>query len=173
MKRLVKWLVNKKIQRNYLEITSIADLKESDAVTDKYSIELIKPSDFQLNKFFYKNVGRNHHWVDRLIWTEKKWIEYVSDEKVKTYVLKKENDLAGYFELIVHSDEVEIAYLGLLEEYQNKKIGSFLLSSAIKNSFLQNPKRVWVHTCSLDHKNALTNYIARGMKIFKKETTTI
>ena len=165
--------MNKKIQRNYLEITSISDLNESSVLTDGYSVQIIEQEDFQLNKFFYKNVGKNHHWIDRLIWTEKKWIEYVSDEKVKTYVLKKENELAGYFELIIHTDEVEIAYLGLLEEYQNKKLGSFLLSSAIKNSFLKKPKRVWVHTCSLDHKNALNNYIARGMKIYKKETITI
>jgi len=165
--------VNKKIQRNYLEITSITDLNESSILTDGYTVQIIEPEDFQLNKFFYKIIGKNHHWIDRLIWTEKKWVEYVSDEKVKTYVLKKENELAGYFELIIHSHEVEIAYLGLLEEYQNKKLGSFLLSSAIKNSFLENPKRVWVHTCSLDHKNALNNYIARGMKIYKKETITI
>ena len=165
--------MNKKIQRNYLEITSITDLNESSILTDGYTVRIIEPEDFQLNKFFYKNIGKNHHWIDRLIWTEKKWVEYVSDEKVKTYVLKKENELAGYFELIIHSHEVEIAYLGLLEEYQNKKLGSFLLSSAIKNSFLENPKRVWVHTCSLDHKNALNNYIARGMKIYKKETITI
>ena len=165
--------MNKKIQRIYLEITSITDLNESSILTDGYTVQIIEPEDFQLNKFFYKNIGKNHHWIDRLIWTEKKWVEYVSDEKVKTYVLKKENELAGYFELIIHSHEVEIAYLGLLEEYQNKKLGSFLLSSAIKNSFLENPKRVWVHTCSLDHKNALNNYIARGMKIYKKETITI
>ena len=77
--------------------------------------------------------------------------------------------------MIIHNDksEVEIAYLGLLEEYLNKKIGSYLLSSAIKNSFLEKPKRVWVHTCSLDHKNALNNYIARGMKIFKEENLNI
>ena len=40
-------------------------------------------------------------------------------------------------------------------------------------SFLNEIKRVWVHTCSLDHKNALNNYIARGMKVFKKETISI
>ena len=89
--------------------------------------------------------------------------------------MKISNDLAGYFELNLHSEknEVEIAYLGLLEEYQNKKLGSYLLASAIKNSFLIKPHRVWVHTCSLDHKNALSNYISRGMKIFKKETLTV
>ena len=167
--------MNKKIERNYLEIKSLTDLNISSVFPENYEVQIIKPADFQLNKFFYKNIGKKHHWIDRLIWDEKDWTQYVSDEKVKTYVLKKKEDLVGYFELIIHKDknEVEIAYLGLLEEYQNKRLGSHLLSSAIKNSFDCNPKRVWVHTCSLDHKNALTNYIARGMKIFKKETITI
>jgi ribosomal protein S18 acetylase RimI-like enzyme len=164
--------VSKKVERNYLEINFIKDLKETSNFPENHSINLVDPVDFQLNKFFYKNIGKNHHWVDRLVWTEKQWINYVSDKNVKTYVLKNEKDLAGYFELILHQekDEVEIAYLGLLKEYQNKKLGSYLLSAAIKNSFLDNPKRVWVHTCSLDHKNALSNYVARGMKIFKTET---
>jgi len=164
--------VNKKVERNYLEINLLKDLKETSNFPEKYSVNLVDPVDFQLNKFFYKNIGKNHRWIDRLVWSEKQWIEFVSDENVKTYILKNENDLAGYFELNLHpkKEEVEIAYLGLLEEYHNKKLGSYLLSVAIKKSFLNKPKRVWVHTCSLDHKNALNNYIARGMKIFKTET---
>ena len=166
--------MNKKIERNFLEINSLTDLKDSKTSHKSYLIDLVKP-DFHLNKFFYKNIGKKHRWIDRLIWTEKQWTEYCFNENTKTYVLKKNKDLAGYFELIIHKDknEVEIAYLGLLEEYQDKNLGSFLLSSAIKSSFLINPKRVWAHTCSLDHKNALKNYIARGMKIFKKETISI
>ena len=167
--------MNKKIERNYLEISSLADLNDPVISPEDYLVSLVEPADFQLNKFFYKNIGKNHNWVDRLIWTEKKWIEYTCDEKVKTYILKKKNDLAGYFELIFHKEknEIEIAYLGLLKEYHNKRLGSYLLSSAIKNSFLIKPSRVWVHTCSLDHKNALQNYLSRGMKIFKKETISI
>jgi len=167
--------VNKKVDRNYLEIHSLDDLIESKIPSDEFIIEPIDSANFQLNKFFYKNIGKKHHWVDRLVWTDKQWIKYTEDEKVKTFVLKKKTDLVGYYELILHLDqnETEIAYFGILEEYQNKKLGSFLLSSAIKNSFMSKPNRVWVHTCSLDHKNALNNYISRGMKIFKKETITI
>ena len=167
--------MSKKIQRNYLEIHSINDLNASQKTFKDYSVKLVKPDDFHLNKFFYKNVGKRHHWVDRLIWTDKQWIDYVSDKKVKTYILKNKEDLAGYFELILHDDknEIEIAYLGLLQEYHNQKLGSFLLTVAIKNSFLEKVQRVWVHTCSLDHKNALKNYISRGMKIFKTETVAI
>ena len=165
----------KKVERNYLEINSLEDLRESKSPLDLFSIKIANPSDFQLNKFFYKNIGKNHHWVDRLVWSDKQWIEYTSSKKVKTYFLKKDIDLAGFFELIFHQEEneVEIAYLGLLEEYHNQKLGSFLLSSAIRNSFEEKTKRVWVHTCSLDHKNALKNYLSRGMKIFKKETVSI
>ena len=167
--------MNKTVERNYLEINFLEDLKDTYDFNEKYSVNLVDPVDFQLNKFFYKSIGKKHHWVDRLVWTEKQWIDYVSNKNVKTYVLKNLNDLAGYFELNLHPEkkEVEIAYLGLLEEYQNKRLGSYLLSNAIKNSFLNKPKRVWVHTCSLDHKNALNNYIARGMKIFKTETIMI
>ena len=167
--------MNKKVERNYLEISYLEDLKDSTNLSDHYSINLVDPVDFQLNKFFYKNIGKKHNWVDRLIWTEKQWEEYTTNKNVKTYVLKIKEDIAGYFELISHPDqnEVEIAYLGLLEEYHNKKLGSYLLSSAIRNSFIENPKRVWVHTCSLDHKNALNNYLSRGMKILKTETISI
>tara|TARA_B100001287_G_C22538527_1_gene460964 strand:+ start:181 stop:684 length:504 start_codon:yes stop_codon:yes gene_type:complete len=167
--------VKKEVIRNYLEINSLKDLKEVDKPSSDYFINLIDPINFQLNRFFYKNIGKNHQWVDRLVWSEENWINYVSSEKVTTYVFKHKDNLLGFFELIFHSEnnETEIAYFGILEEFQNKKLGSYLLSEAIKKSFEKNINRVWVHTCSLDHKNALRNYISRGMKIFKTEILNI
>ena len=167
--------MTEEIQRNYLQINSIQDLNEVIKPSKDYSLNLLEPTNFQLNKYFYKNVGRKHKWIDRLVWTETQWIDYVSSEKIETYIFKHKDDLVGFFELISHIEkqEVEIAYFGLLEEFQNKKLGSYLLSQAIQKSFKENINRVWVHTCSLDHKNALNNYIARGMKIFKSETIRI
>ena len=167
--------MTEEVQRNYLEINSIQDLNKVIEPEGDYSLNLLKPINFQLNKFFYKNIGKKHKWIDRLVWTEAQWIDYVSNKNVKTYVFKFKNNLAGFFELISHDEkkEVEIAYFGLLEEFQNKKLGSYLLFKAIQKSFKGDTNRVWVHTCSLDHKNALNNYIARGMKIFKTETVKI
>jgi len=164
--------VIKEVKRNYLEIKDLKDLNEGKKLSNDYSLNLVDPIDFQLNKFFYKNIGNSHEWIDRLTWSEEKWINYVSSENVKTYILKHKNDLAGFFELIFHLEkkETEIAYFGVLKEYQNKKLGSYLLCEAIKISFSMGTGRVWVHTCSLDHKNALNNYLSRGMKIFKSET---
>jgi len=167
--------VTQEVKRNYLEINSLKDLNQGSKPSDDYSLNLLDPINFQLNKFFYKNIGKKHKWVDRLIWTESRWIDYVTSKNVKTYILKFKDDLVGFFELIHHQKkkEVEIAYLGILEEYHNKKLGSYLLSEAIKISFKNKINRVWVHTCTLDHKNALNNYMTRGMKIFKTEIINI
>ena len=167
--------MTKEVKRNYLEINSLRDLNQRSKPTEDYSLNLLDPISFQLNKFFYKNIGNKHKWVDRLIWSDQQWIDYVSSKNVKTYVLKYKEDLAGFFELIHHQEkkEVEIAYLGILEDYHNKKLGSYILSEAIKESFKNKIDRVWVHTCTLDHRNALKNYINRGMRIFKTEIINV
>ena len=166
--------MKEKIFRNYLELKSLKDFNEVKKPSKDYSVELVNSKDFQLNKFFYKNIGKNCNWVDRLIWTNLDWTKYVSNEKLFTYILKHKNEIAGYFELLFSNEtkESEIVYFGILEEYFGKKLGGYLLSEAIKLSFSIGSLRMWVHTSSLDHNNALKNYIARGMKIFKTETLT-
>ena len=161
-----------KILRNYLHIETIKDLKEVKNPLDNFLVSVVKDKDFQLNKFFYKNIGKNCEWVDRLIWTDINWMDHLNDERLFTYILKDNEQMAGYFELIYEKkkEECEIAYFGILDEYFGKGLGGYLLSEAIKESFKFGCKRVIVHTCSLDHKNALKNYISRGMKIFKSET---
>ena len=161
-----------KVFRKYLEITSLKDFKEVKKPSGNYSVALSDPKDFQLNKFFYKNIGKNYQWIDRLVWTDLNWIDYISDKKLSTYVLKDKSEMSGYFEMLFNQEtnEVEIAYFGILNEYYGKKLGGYLLSEAIKIAFALGSSRVWVHTCSLDHKNALSNYLSRGMNIFKSET---
>ena len=163
-----------KIVKNYLEIKSLNELVQKKKPNSEYFVEKVSINDFQLNKFFYKQIGQNHHWNDRLVWDDKKWIDYVSNQNVFTFVLKDNENIAGFFELIYHKDksEMEIAYFGLLKDYMAKKLGGYMLTEAIKISFFYNVKRVWVHTCSLDHKNALNNYLARGMKIYNIETVS-
>ena len=119
----------KEVKRNYLEIYSHQELKEGNKPSEDYSLNLIKSTNFQLNKFFYKNIGKKHNWMDRLVWTDTQWIDYVSNKNVRTFILRNKDDLVGFFELIYHYEkkEVEIAFFGILEEYQNKKLGSYLL----------------------------------------------
>ena len=162
------------VERNFLEIKDLRNLKENINIENNFLIKKIKP-DFQLNKFFYKQVGKKHRWIDRLIWSDEKWMTYISNRNLETYVISKYDELVGFFELLYNPElkETEISYFGLLEEYIGKGIGGFALSSAIRKAFEKNINRLWLHTCTLDHPNALKNYIARGMAVFKKENIKI
>ena len=162
------------IERNFLELRDLKNLRFNSSKQNKFLIKKIKP-DFQLNKFFYKQVGKKHRWIDRLSWTDEKWINFISNKNLETYVISESEDLIGFFELLYNPElkETEISYFGLLEKYIGKGIGGYALSEAIKKSFKKNIKRVWLHTCTLDHPNALKNYKARGMKVFRKENINI
>ena len=159
------------VDRRFLEINSKEDLKRSKSPGSNFKISEVNPPDFHLNKFFYKQIGRKHRWIDRLTWADKKWVEYVENPRTKTFILKDNSNLVGYYETIRDLDHnhSEIAYFGILEEYFGKKCGAYLLSEAINTLFDEGISRVWLHTCSLDHENAIKNYLARGMQIFRSE----
>ncbi len=163
------------VDRYYLEINSLKSLNQTNSPNQDLTLEKVNPPNIELNKFFYKNIGKNHRWVDRLTWDNLKWISYLENKNVNTYILKLNNDLVGYFETIqdLSTKSIEIGYFGILDDYIGNKFGSYLLSEAIKICFQLKPQKVWVHTCSLDHKHALSNYLNRGLKIFKKETINL
>ncbi len=78
--------MNNQIKRNYLEIRSLNDLVEANKPNENVILEKVDPPDFQLNKFFYKEIGKNHKWTDRLIWNDEKWINYINNSIVVTYI---------------------------------------------------------------------------------------
>ena len=89
--------MKKKILRQYLEIRSAKEIKEVIKSEKSYSLEIVDSSDFQLNKFFYKQIGKKYNWVDRLICTDKNWIEYKSNKNLLTFVLKKKKRISWLF----------------------------------------------------------------------------
>ena len=162
------------IKRFYLQIRSLEELNKVKKPSKSLKVEK-SSNNFQLNKFFYREIGKKHRWVDRLSWSNDTWINYLSNKNLYTCVLKKNDDLVGYYEKIYYeeSNEFEIAYFGIMEEYIGKGYGGFLLSEALESCLKEKVRRIWVHTCSLDHENAIKNYLARGMKLYKEEKIKI
>ena len=158
-----------KIQRYFFKI-KIKDQKNLDFNFEK-KISLERKKDFNINRFFYKEIGKEHFWRDRLIWTDKEWIKYVSNQNLETWIMKNNDELVGFYEKEFHpsKNEIELINMGILKKFRGKKLGSILLKHAIKTSFKLKPCRMWVHTCSLDHKFALNNYKSKGFQIFKQE----
>jgi GNAT superfamily N-acetyltransferase len=103
-------------------------------------------------------------------WPEEQWKEYAMAPEVRTFGAYDDGTLAGYYELRQDNQGgVEIAYFGLLPEFLPRGLGGALLTSAIEQAWRMPPtvNRVWVHTCTRDHRRALANYQARGFVIYK------
>jgi hypothetical protein len=140
-------------------------LARNDVVVKK--VEIPTPV---LNHFFFVNVGRPWKWYSRLKWTLEDWKTLVEKETTTTWIGYIQGSPFGYIELDRQGESVEIAFFGLLPQFIEMGLGGFLLSEAIRLAWELEPARVWVHTCTLDHKYALNNYLARGLSICKKRT---
>jgi GNAT superfamily N-acetyltransferase len=119
----------------------------------------------------YLDVGRDYAWTDRAGWTDDEWRAHAARAAIRYWVLWHGEELAGYFELKREEDDhgVELAYFGLLPAFVGRGLGSRLLSAAIREARALGTGRVWVHTATTDHPHALSNYHARGFRVFRVE----
>jgi len=160
-----------KVQRFFLELKKEKKLNQPITYLKKAKIYLDVKKDININKFFYRQVGKDHFWRDRLLWSDKEWHKYINHKNFETGIMKIDDELVGFYEQEYHEavNEIELIQMGILKEYQGKKLGSFLLKYIIHNAFSRGITRLRVHTCSLDHKYALKNYLSKGLSIFKEE----
>ena len=56
----------------------------------------------------------------------------------------------------------EIAYFGLMPRFIGQGLGGWLLRKAIARAWEGESRRIWLHTCTLDHPSALPNYLRHG-----------
>jgi GNAT superfamily N-acetyltransferase len=164
-----------KVNRFFLEIKKKQETNQVPVVPLKTQVYLEKKKDIDINKFFYRQVGKDHFWRDRLLWSDKEWQKYLNNKNLETGIMKHDSELIGFYEQEFHVDknEIELIQMGVLKKFQGKKFGSFLLEYIIYKAFNKNVEKIKVHTCSLDHKHALNNYLSKGFKIFKEETIDI
>ena len=155
-----------------LEMHDAGELKPARAAAMPVSIERAEVPQPELNRFLYTAVGGEWYWLGRLPWTYERWMAWLDRPEVETWVARCAGSPAGYFELErQEGGDVEIAYFGLLPQYIGKGIGGHLLTSTVERAWaLGGTRRVWVHTCSLDHPSALANYQARGLEVFEVGT---
>ena len=160
-----------KVHRFFLELKKNKKLSQTIIFPVNTKISLDIEKDININKFFYRQVGKDQFWRDRLTWSDNEWEKYVNNKNLETGVMKINGNLAGFYEQQYHEDrnEIELIQMGILKEYQGKKLGSNLLKYIIQKALNRDIQRLWVHTCSLDHKYALNNYLSKGLEIFKEE----
>ena len=125
-------------------------------------------------RFLYAEVGGPWLWYERRRWSDAEIARTVQDPAVEIWVLFIGGQPAGYAELDRRiSNEIELAYFGLMPDFIGRRLGPCLLRFAIRQAWAASPKRLWVHTCSLDHPAALGLYEREGFVRFDVTEQTI
>jgi GNAT superfamily N-acetyltransferase len=165
------------VQRTYLELRDRPQFRAAFGDFPAVRIERAPTPQPALYRMCYRLVGEAFHWRDRWDWTDAQIAAHLADPAILLFVARREDgkknaDLAGWYELrrVSEDDSVEIAYFGIVAAEFGRGFGKHLLSSAVRDAWALGPQRVWLHTCTLDHPNALPNYLARGFTPYRTET---
>ena len=157
---------------HFLEVTSEKELTTKKSEVSSIRIYQVLKPDPRFTQWLYRKVGSNWYWIDRYFWGLQQWKDRFDDPRVRLLVMEIEShgsaQIAGYYELENGANKnTEISYFGLMDHAIGKGLGAHMLSDSLQRAFTLGANRVWLHTCSLDHPNALINYEARGMRVYK------
>jgi len=150
------------IFRQYLEIKSLNELNDVNKPDEKCKIEILEKPDFQLNKFFYKQIGKNHRWIDRLSWTDQNWKNYLDNKNVKTFKCRVKDELKYVLDnlnkLVVKEVHGSGGYGMLVGPLASKTEISKFKKKIIKNpyNYIAQPT-LSLSTCPIYTKKGLTS----------------
>jgi GNAT superfamily N-acetyltransferase len=125
-------------------------------------------------RFLYDTVGEPWLWWERRQLSNDALTTIIHDPLVEIYVLYVGGVPAGFSELDRrHEPDIELAYIGLMEDFIGRGLGRFLLRWTIDQAWTRNPRRLWVHTCDLDHPRSLAIYQQGGFVPYRQATEII
>ncbi len=158
----------------YLEMTQQPVSPTPPMPAEKIAIMRAENPTVDFYRYLYKTVGEEWLWWERRTWSDEKLFSIISDPKVEIYVLYVRGVPAGYCELDCrNSKAIEIFFFGLMKGFIGRGFGKYFLRWTIDQAWDHHPERVWVHTCTEDHPNALPTYQKAGFVPYAQETEVI
>ena len=125
-------------------------------------------------RYLYDSVGGPWTWVARRFLDDEALRAEIQDPAIELQVLWSDGVPAGYIELDFRQPaNVEILYFGLIPEFIGQGLGRFLLAWGVRRAWSRQPRRLWVHTCDLDHPGALGLYQRAGFRIFDRRVEPV
>jgi GNAT superfamily N-acetyltransferase len=153
-----------------------------------YLLELMSGSDFHPKAFsepdilifqatatdadicsrLWRTVGQGF-WTERQNWALERWHSHLGKAAVSFWIARKLTEEIGFFELTRDGENFKLEGFGLLPQWRSKGLGGGLLSAATQQAFDIGAARIWLHTATDDHPNALPNYQKRGYRIYHED----
>ena len=154
----------------YLEMTSPDRCSPVPSVLEPTAILRAERPTISFYRYLYDTVGADWNWFMRRRLSDENLAAIIHDDRDEVFVLHVRGVPAGYVELDRRVEgEVEIAYFGLIPEYLGRGFGKYLLAWGLARAWSYRPRRVWLHTCSLDHPRALGVYQRAGLEVYHRE----
>ena len=154
----------------HLEMTSPDRCSPVPSVLEPTAILRAERPTISFYRYLYDTVGADWNWFMRRRLSDGELAAIIHDDRDEVFVLHVRGVPAGYVELDRRiNEEVEIAYFGLIPEYVGRGFGKYLLAWGLTRAWSYRPRRVWVHTCSLDHPRAIGVYQRAGLEVFHRE----
>lgn len=125
-------------------------------------------------RYLYNSVGAPWLWYERRLIDDDGIARIISHPQISIDVLFVEDVPAGFCEFDMRSwPELEIGYFGLMPDFIGRGFGPYLLDASIRSAWARDPRRVWLHTCTLDHPKALRTYLNAGFEPYREESIQI
>jgi len=136
---------------------------------DNFHVQKLTNPDTEFYLSIYRQISEPWGWAGRLMMTKNELETKIQDPDNNIYVLEDEGKLAGFAEFERQDRDIEIVYFGLDKDYIGKKIGKAWFIKILDSAWEQSPRKIWLHTCELDHPSALSFYQKLGLKIFNEK----
>jgi GNAT superfamily N-acetyltransferase len=118
----------------------------------------------------YNGVGESYLWTDRNRMEKQVLEALVQSPGIVIHQLIVDQRTAGFSELDARNPrDIEVAYFGLFPDFIGRGLGKYFLTWTLRYAWSLRPRRVWVHTCDLDHPAALPTYLKAGFEVFHTE----
>jgi len=141
-----------------LEMRAIPANLASPPVDGRALTRLVSP-DLGHYRALFRAIGEDWLWSSRLERSDDALRSLLDDPLIETYVLGEGQAQIGLLELDFRApDDCEIVFLGVIRGAIGKGAGRFLVEQAIAVAWAHPIRRLWLHTCHLDHPDALAFY---------------
>jgi GNAT superfamily N-acetyltransferase len=152
-----------------LEMLTPAD-KRQEPPAHGFSLRRVEKPDPAWYRDVYRRVGEPWLWFSRLRLSEEKLVAIIHDPAVEIHALMSGGGDEGLLELDFRvADECELAFFGVTLDLLGTGAGRYLMNRAIERAWARPITRFWVHTCTLDHPDALAFYVRSGFMPYKRQ----
>ncbi len=135
------------------------------------SVEYVRSPSVPYYRSLYDAVGKDYGWQGRRKMSDEALAAIIGDPRDEMHVLRVDGQPAGFTELDRRQgDEIELVQFGLLPAFIGQGLGKWFLQWTVDKAWSYGPKRFWLHTCTLDHPVALSNYQKAGFALYRQET---